>query len=256
MKVLRALANPVLRMLEKTGPIVAKVTKGRISRFGVTIDTPGIHKVIQATLFWGYYERSERRAIARHMRSDLPVIELGSGIGFVSVLIAKRLRSKQQVAVDGNPKAIPILANTLRINGCDNVKVILGAIAYSGSESVAMEKADVYVFSRLASMATPNRDGKKVVDVNDIPAITLSQILDSEGIGDFVLVSDIEGAELELIESEASAAGRLCQQAIMELHYIERGGVQWGPEQIAERICELWGMRVVGTEGHVWVFER
>lgn len=250
------MANPVLRILEKTGPIVAKLTKGRISRFGVTINTREIHKVIQATLFWGYYERSERRAITQLMRSDLPVIELGAGIGFLSVLIAKGLQSNQQVAVDGNPKAISILTNTLRINGCDNVTTILGAIDYSGSKMVSMKKADIYVFSRLASVASPNKDGKKGVDVNIVPAITLSQILDREGIEDFVLVSDIEGAELDLIEAETSKAGKRCKQAIIELHCTERDGRQWVPDQIAERICELWGMKIVQTEGHVWVFER
>lgn len=50
------------------------------------------HPALVASIFWGLYESAEIRFVRRYLDPDLDCLELGSGIGLVSRVIAVSLR--------------------------------------------------------------------------------------------------------------------------------------------------------------------
>ena len=46
-----------------------------------------------ASLYWGFYEKSERQLILKHLRPDRDVIDLGSGIGVSACFILQDRKS-------------------------------------------------------------------------------------------------------------------------------------------------------------------
>jgi hypothetical protein len=81
------------------------------------------------------YEASERQAVARYLRRDIPVIELGGSMGVVACVTNKLLKNPTaHVVVEANPLAIPQLELNRKLNG-HRFEIVNCAIAY-GADSV------------------------------------------------------------------------------------------------------------------------
>ena len=90
---------------------------------------------MRAQLFTNNYEVEERRAVARYLRRDLPVVELGGSMGVVACVSNKLLKNKAaHLVVEANPLAIPHLELNRNLNRCQ-FEIINRAIAY-GVDSV------------------------------------------------------------------------------------------------------------------------
>jgi hypothetical protein len=78
----------------------------------------------------GRYELPERRAVQRHLRRDLPVIELGGSLGVVACITNKLLTDPTaHVVVEANPHAIPQLRLNKALNHC-GFEIVNSALAY------------------------------------------------------------------------------------------------------------------------------
>jgi FkbM family methyltransferase len=250
------LKRSVARRVLKTGPLLAYVFDRciPIPFSGMRIDTasPLVNDDTRAALYFYMYESSERRAIKRFLRSNRPVVELGASIGFVSVLIAKTAHPVKQVAVEANPDLIPLLRRNLELNGVAGVTIVHGAVAYKTGDRAIFSVGAANVDGRLGSGVTAEAGVQSLV----VPTTTLRDVLESSNISEFTLVSDIEGAEWDLIEEESKDTRERCRQAVFELHHVERNGTTFTPAELADRFATGWGMRKVHTDGKVWVFER
>ena len=72
----------------------------------------------------------ERRAVKKHLRRDLPVIELGGALGVVACITNKLLADPTaHVVVEANPLAIPQLQLNKESNHCA-FEIVNRAIAY------------------------------------------------------------------------------------------------------------------------------
>jgi FkbM family methyltransferase len=242
----------VARQLAKTGPLLGRVFRNRIpilsAGFRLDTSSPLVDDATRAALFFHTYESSERRAIHRFLKSDRP--ELGASIGFISLLIARAAHPVKQIAIEANPDLLSLLRRNLALNAASAVEVVHAAVAYGGVESVGFAVAGGNVGGHIA------RSGVGNADVRLVPTITLQQILEQHQIREFTLVADIEGGEWDLIECEPQSTRERCQQAIFELHEIERDGRRISPKDMAARMRETWGMRVAFSDTKVWVFER
>jgi FkbM family methyltransferase len=238
------------RQLERTGALVGAVTRNRIRSHDVLVDTSSrwISNATRAALFWGFYEGAERRAIERYLRPELDVVELGASIGFLSVLIARKARGRKLVAVEANPELIPILERNLSANGVREAQVVNQAVAY-GADRVPFQLLHDTASGHIAARESHGDD------IRYVPATTLGRLVESRGLKDFALVCDVEGAEYEIFAHEGEAVRRMCRQAIMELHAIERNGRHWSREELADHLSRQWGMQIVHGDGKVWVFE-
>jgi FkbM family methyltransferase len=158
-------------------------------------------------LISGSYEQPERRALARHLDPDLPVIELGGCAGVIACLTNRRLRDRRaHVVVEANPHMVAVLRKNAKLNGCD-FQIVNAAIAYGDTCSTFSPSSDAWV-TRIDSA-----DGAQVT----VPNTTLRSLTEANGFGAFTLICDIEGHEYELVKNEPEAVGT-ARTLILETH--------------------------------------
>jgi len=93
-RVTRRLPRPLIALAR---PVVEIM--GIRLRVGPHMSAP----ILQEILRWGSYETAEIGMLERHLRSDDIVMELGTGIGFVSSYCARRIGSDRVFTFEANP---------------------------------------------------------------------------------------------------------------------------------------------------------
>lgn len=240
----------------RLGSAISVLADHRIRSRGVRmhLESHWVDATTRGLLVAGIYENAERRCL-RYLRRDLPVIELGASIGFMAAQIAKRLAGHRwQVAVEANPRLVPILSNTLELNRLPHVQVVQAAVDYSGRSHVGVALSTSSVGARTLDVAAqPLRE----FDVVEVPATTLSRLVQEHiPVGPYCLVADIEGAELELLMQEQPETMNRCVQVLAEFHPVQRHGKSYQPQDIANIAQERWGFHVRARDGNVWFLER
>ena len=221
--------------------------RNRIPAYGLTIDTCLVTNRTRALLFWGFYESAEARYVGQYLNVNRPVIELGSSLGVISCLIRQRLNPEQRlICVEPNPEMISAIQSNLEINQLShNVVIAQSAVDYSQSE-VAMVLGSSNTTPRIAT----DQDG----DIQ-VATTTLQYLLDEHQItGDYTLICDIEGAEVDLIFRDKTAL-QSCQQIIIELHSTTYAGKTTTPQDLINQLFES-GFKLVTNCGSVCVFEK
>lgn len=235
--------------------LIKKLHKDYIVANGLrfTYKNPLINNSIISSIFWGYYERTERKTIEKFLKKNLPIIELGSSIGYVTLNLFKKAPGTKIISVEGNPNLVPILKENFKLNNAGNIKLINAVVSYSKEDKVEFVIDEGNLGSQLGSLA-----GKSASNSVYIDSITLKEILISENItGPFVLVSDIEGAEYFLFKHEQDEmVKKNCSQIIIELHDMVDNGKKIKKEDIAKLIRENWGLLPIEKNNNVWVFEK
>ncbi len=243
-----AICNPLV------GRVLSVLWRNRIPNRGCTISTDDdvVVPKVKAMIFWGLYERAELRFIHRYLRGDLDVVELGSSIGVVSAHIAKKLTSgRRLLCVEPNPHLLGLIRTNVMTNApATSLEIVHGALNYleSGRKSVPFALEEDNTKSSLASVQSS-------ANVVEVPVLRLGTILDRYEIGTYALVCDIEGAEVALIEHDASAL-QCCRQAIIELHATKHAGQIYTVQQLRGQLERLHGFRLRDQYGPVCVFER
>ncbi len=248
------------------GRLIGRLYRGRIPYRGAVIDVRGLAlpPAIKALLFWGLYESAEYRFVRDHLRPDLDVIELGSGLGAISVQVARRLDAgRKLVCVEANPGLFTALETNLAANpaGCE-VVAVPAAVSSAGGERATFEVNAWHLGSKLAEGAE-GAEGAERADAGDpdaelIEARTrsLEQLwrrhLDG---GAYQLVLDVEGAEAGIVEHEAAALGA-CRGLVIECHPGVFGGRSCGVEELIEKIQSRHGFELADRYGPVCFFRR
>lgn len=172
---------------------------------------PGTILGIRHAIVSGGYESAERQLIARHVRSDVPVIELGGCLGLVSGCISDALNDDvPHIVVEANPALLDACRhNAATPRRRHQTRVVNNAIAYN---------TDVVRFH-----ASSNAHISRLGDANaagniEVPAVTLGALLSEIATpAAYTLVCDIEGTEFDLFAHEADAL-QTCQLALVEVH--------------------------------------
>lgn len=217
------------------------------------IKDPLINESIISSIFWGYYERTERKAVERYLKKGLPIVELGSSIGYITLNIHKKSPDQKIIAVEGNPHLIPLIEENVKINKAHNIKVLNAVISYSGEEREKFTIDEGNLGSQLNILSGGNSASFVYVD-----SVTLKTIIQDNNItGPYVLVSDIEGAEFFLLKNENDdKVINNCVQLIIELHDLVDGEIHVRKEDLVEIICNKWKLAPVDRRNNVWVFEK
>lgn len=227
------------------------VYNNRIPHLGSRIELPSCASGGSgaASLFWGLYESAEIRFINRYLDGSVDVVELGSSVGGVSCVIAKKLHhGRKLICVEANPNIIDLLKRNLTNNAhSKEVKVIHGAICYEGSSQVEFIIGSDHLSSHLVSAG-------KNTSTARVSAVRLSEILEQEAIRKYCLVCDIEGAEIQLFVHDSTAI-RNCKTLIIELHHAEYNQTLYDPESIIDMIKENTHLTLVSRYGNVCVFD-
>ena len=84
-----------------------------------------------------------------------------------------------------------------------------------------------------------------------VQSVTLSEILKTNDIdGKFSLISDIEGAEYDLLINEPDSL-KMCEILVMEIEDLKNASIQ---EQV-DLVCQI-GFKMVKKDGNVFAFRK
>jgi FkbM family methyltransferase len=196
----------------------------------------------------GRYELPERRAVKKHLRRDLPVIELGGALGVVACITNKLLTDPTaHVVIEANPLAIPPLTLNKETNHCA-FEIVNRAIAYD---------VDAVTFSPTVDLASNSidSDGTQLYGTErpvTVKAIQLGTLVAEHGYSRFSLVCDIEGKEYDLICHEIEVLKK-ADVIVMETHARIIGEEK--NKDLISRLLDI-GFRVVEEEGFVITLQQ
>lgn len=219
-----------------------------ISMDGVRLDLGDMARTRYARSFYrGGHERDERTIVRRHLTPEDVVLELGAGIGLVTIQCCQVIGSQRVFTYEANPQLEPFLRRNFALNDVaprlDMRMVCLDA----GPQDFYV--ADRFVLSsRHADSATTAKGSSARTQVESIP---LAEVL-SEVRPTFLIV-DIEGGEADLASDRVSLAGvnKICLE--MHPHLLGDDGVS---RVTAALIAKGFDLCVSESRGPVLFFTR
>jgi FkbM family methyltransferase len=161
----------------------------------------------------GMHESAERELARGYLVADVPLIDLGAGLGTVSIAAAAALGIPYVIACEPNTDLVPVLRRNMAVNRVDGVTVPMG-IWYGDQKPYLVDTDNRWTGISLQSGAQSGQRGRPV------PAITLSELLEEHLDSDepFQLVCDIEGLEWQLFRVESELLASRCVCLVVELH--------------------------------------
>lgn len=175
------------------------------------LDAPHLSQGMVKAINEGLYERPEIEGALVNLRPGDRVVELGSGAGIVSAVLAKNIDDVQISTFEANPNLIAHIEKLHAHNGVAGTVRVVNAIVTSDETAGATTPFTIsnnFLGSRIAEDNDTNPAQQCVVEnirYNDVKASFPHN----------VLVMDIEGAELDFLV-HADLAGIDC--VIVELH--------------------------------------
>lgn len=232
------------------GRMLAVLFRDLVPHRGYRVETghPLVTSSAKAALYFGLYERAEIDQICAYLTPGSDVVELGGSIGAATLQILSRVESSARVVV---VEADPGLCAVCRSNIARNfpnvsVAVVNAAVDYSGSETVPFDAAGESTSGKVVESGSTR--------TRLVSAITLRQIIEEHGIDSYVLVADIEGAEIGIfLEDRVSLS--MANRIIIEIE----GGRWKGRGYQVQDVIELakgCGFELVHQHANRCVFER
>lgn len=180
-------------------------------RGGVKINSHRIQSQwIVNSLIEGLYEGQEARSIETLIQPDDSVLELGSGLGYIACLAAKRAHRGRVLSYEANPKMVDLAKETIQLNSIDNVEIRNGILASK------LGTRNFYLSEHFwESSLEPNPDWTMISIVAD----SIQEVL-----GTFrpnVLIVDIEGGEYELFKTSFWDSNESLKKMSIEFHKCE-----------------------------------
>jgi FkbM family methyltransferase len=146
------------------------------------------------------------RALLASVPDDMPTVELGAGVGYITVLM-NRKTDQIHLALEPNPRVFPLLERTRELNDA----------SFESLQLAYHPTADEVQF--------PDTTFFKTVSLNDtggstvaVEATSLEGLLDRCGIDGCHLHVDIEGGEELLLNEELDVVAERCESLSVELH--------------------------------------
>lgn len=226
-----------------TGKLIAMLFSNTIPFHNLKIDISNkvIRKRIAASLYFKTYESAEVRFISKYLKNyEGTIVEFGSSIGVVSSTLAKANPKANLFSFEADKRFIPIIENNFKINNITNAKCFNEIIG-----------ADGFKFM-LGQDNTMGKISKSDSENNKMSS--LSQLIKKYEFSEFVLVSDIEGAEYFVLNEEQAIFNSI-PLLIIELHPIEIEGKLISVEDLKNRIVTL-GYEILEQYGSNVVAKR
>lgn len=235
------------------GRVLGTVYRDRLPSGDVTVNVRGaaVHPSVKAMIYWGIYESAERRFVRRYIVGDRDVVELGSSLGVVSSEIARKLKpGRRLICVEANVELIPVIERNVRANAPSALVRTLHAAIYPPSLNGRKQVPFALGTHNFNSSVRSNGETSD----NYVPRLGLDDVLREAGVGEFDLVSDIEGGEVAFLVSQPESL-RSCRRAVIEFHATACDGVAFTSDELLERFVAL-GFRCRAQYGRVCVLDN
>ena len=180
----------------------------------------------KAQIFFGIYESAELRFCKKYILPNSNIVELGSSIGFISSFIGKKKSPKSLIALEANPELIQVIRSNFELNKVLNYHLVNKAIGMSNLENVWFCKGD--------DNTTGYISNEKSSDAFKVECTTLNDLVKWAGIQEYVLICDIEGAEIDILLNQNDGLA-YCTLLIIEVHSVTRNGRAYEPVDLIQR---------------------
>lgn len=255
------IAGRVGRLVNQMSPSVYRAIKGVVSTdrtelaeeqpvpaFGTTVEVddmvfridPRMSEFNIRKLMRGRHTLHERQILQKILEPGDKVMELGGGIGMVAIFSSKIVGAENVVSFEANPGLESLIRDNYALN---NVSPTL-KVAMVGPEPGSRTFHVSTQFSR-SSVFDPGGETTPV----EVPVLALAEEL--RNIGPSVLVLDIQGGEVELIEyADFSAVKKI----LIEFHPSMTG---LGPiHRMRGNLRRLHGFAEVARHGNSFVYTK
>ena len=163
-----------------------------------------IPKTVRSMLFKGTYEAHECDLVERVVRSGDRVLEIGAGIGLVS-LVATRLCGEGHVfSYEANPDLEPVIRKNYRLNGW-TPDLTMRAVTSDGRDLPFFRSSNVVS----SSVVDRNLAGDRIV----VESLAINDLIDEHRPS--VVIMDVEGSEVDLLSTADLSRVRIL---IAEMH--------------------------------------
>lgn len=157
----------------------------------------------------GEYERAELELVRRHLPTDLPVVEVGGGVGYLACFVNGRLaEGTTHVVLEADPALVPVIERNAELNGCD---FHVDGRAYSPTA----EAVELFLHGSFKLGSAHRRFGRSTL----VEGVDVQTVAEQYGVEAFVLILDVEGSEAELVASELAFLESNCAVLVVEFHY-------------------------------------
>ena len=136
----------------------------------------------------GRYERPERRILDYALKAGDRVLELGTGIGYLSAVCARKLGNDKVVTFEANPMLRPLIEETYAINGV-SPRVEFCMLGERDGQASFNISAEFWASSTISRQGRERKITVPVKALND----TIAKFSPN------FLIIDIEGGEVDLI---------------------------------------------------------
>ena len=201
---------------------------------------PELSLRMRGVLARGSYEAAERRVLARTLEDDDRVLEIGTGVGLLAVLCARRLASDRVHTFEANPALEPLIRRNFALNGVSPSLAIAILAEGEGTRTFHVPR-DFWAGSEVPHARWRGAPGhlarsSKPVAVPTRPLHeTLTRlrptflVVDTEGgEAELARIWDLGGVRKLLVEVHAAAIGREAVAAVERS--IEAQGLRNVPE--------------------------
>ena len=174
---------------------------------GLTLHIPnGAKGPVLHSLYAERYERLERALLPALLQADDRVVELGSAIGFISLVTSRTVDPSRIVMIEANRDLIPEIRRNFATNG-----IALPDLRH-GVAGTASGTVEFHVDSQFWASTTRPQAGRQH-RVDKVDMIDTNALLRQHGAT--VLICDIEGGEIDLLPALDLSGIKL---VIAELH--------------------------------------
>jgi FkbM family methyltransferase len=210
------------------------------------VSHPRISNREAASIFWGFRERAEIDLV-KHLlpiNKESTVVELGGSIGVVASYVAK-LKPKRMVVVEADPEILGICEMNVNRNSSEDIDVVFlnNAITYVDDPITRFLPGSTTTSGKI------DRSPESGAGIT-VSSVSLSKILLSESIVEYILISDIEGAEADIWFRDQRAL-KDCSAIVVELEDTEQYSTQDQIEQL-----QTLGFNQSYQYGRVYFFEK
>ncbi len=176
----------------------------QIDGLTVSCDPALIPRSVVTALVKGKYEAPERRLVVDAIRPGDKVVEIGTGVGVVSLLCNRLAGPGNVLSFEANAVLEPAIRANFALNGMQP-RLRLHAVTVDGAPIRFYRNANIVS----SSVYDRGLEAEEVV----VQSEAIDRVLEDEAAT--VLVIDVEGAELALLACDA--VGRL-REIIVETH--------------------------------------
>lgn len=197
-------------------------------------------------IYAGTHEADERAIVERNLAIDDVVLEIGAGIGLVSLTCCRIAGSERVHVCEANPRLEPILRRNFALNNFAP-ELIMGLAALEPGTQ------EFYVSDRfiMSSRYAPAQVDREAVNKTIMPTVPLNSLFDR--IRPSFLIMDVEGAEVDLMDPRVNLVSvrKICVETHPDIV---------GDEAITKLVQSLQSMgfrlRWSESRNHVLFFER